>query len=217
MTAMRNPLILIRRAAWPARGPAHHRQFPRLCRRRRQWRARLGRLSPGQDRARRRARPARSRARPARASRPTCSIRASADPDLADEMVRRELGLVRPDEVIIPLDDRRRRPPPPPRRAARAVRVRPLGGAMLRAPAFAAIEPQPSTDERAGTSGQGSIAEARRRKAERPRRPPTPNRERPPEPKRYKASQGRAARISTARCCSSAASRSAPASFTASA
>lgn len=27
-----------------------------------------------------------------------------ADPDLADEMVRRELGLVRPDEVIIPLD-----------------------------------------------------------------------------------------------------------------
>ena len=27
-----------------------------------------------------------------------------ADPDLADEMVRSELGLVRPDEVIIPLD-----------------------------------------------------------------------------------------------------------------
>ena len=27
-----------------------------------------------------------------------------ADPDLADEMVRKELGLVRPDEVIIPLD-----------------------------------------------------------------------------------------------------------------
>jgi len=26
-----------------------------------------------------------------------------ADPDLADEMVRRELGLVRPDEVIIPI------------------------------------------------------------------------------------------------------------------
>ena len=28
-----------------------------------------------------------------------------ADPDLADEMIRRELGLVRPDEVIIPLED----------------------------------------------------------------------------------------------------------------
>ena len=27
-----------------------------------------------------------------------------ADPDLADEMVRSELGLVRPDEVIIPID-----------------------------------------------------------------------------------------------------------------
>jgi cell division protein FtsB len=26
-----------------------------------------------------------------------------ADPDLADEMVRKELGLVRPDEVIIPI------------------------------------------------------------------------------------------------------------------
>jgi len=28
-----------------------------------------------------------------------------ADPDLADEMVRSELGLVRPDEVIIPIED----------------------------------------------------------------------------------------------------------------
>ena len=28
----------------------------------------------------------------------------SADPDMADELVRRDLGLVRPDEVIIPLD-----------------------------------------------------------------------------------------------------------------
>jgi len=28
-----------------------------------------------------------------------------ADPDLADEMVRTELGLVRPDEVIIPVRD----------------------------------------------------------------------------------------------------------------
>ena len=28
-----------------------------------------------------------------------------ADPDYADEMVRKELGLVRPDEVVIPLKD----------------------------------------------------------------------------------------------------------------
>jgi cell division protein FtsB len=28
-----------------------------------------------------------------------------ADPDLADEMVRRDLGLVRPDEVVVPLED----------------------------------------------------------------------------------------------------------------
>ena len=27
-----------------------------------------------------------------------------ADPDMADELVRRDLGLVRPDEVILPLD-----------------------------------------------------------------------------------------------------------------
>jgi cell division protein FtsB len=28
-----------------------------------------------------------------------------ADPDLADEMVRRDLGLVRADEVVVPLED----------------------------------------------------------------------------------------------------------------
>ena len=28
-----------------------------------------------------------------------------ADPDLADEMVRKDLGLVRPDEVVVPLED----------------------------------------------------------------------------------------------------------------
>lgn len=28
-----------------------------------------------------------------------------ADPDLADEMVRKDLGLVRADEVVVPLDD----------------------------------------------------------------------------------------------------------------
>ena len=30
-----------------------------------------------------------------------------ADPDLAEELIRRELGLVRPDEVIIEMDDQR--------------------------------------------------------------------------------------------------------------
>jgi cell division protein FtsB len=29
----------------------------------------------------------------------------NADPDLAEELVRRELGLVRPDEVVIPIRD----------------------------------------------------------------------------------------------------------------
>ena len=28
-----------------------------------------------------------------------------ADPDIADELVRKDLGLVRPDEVVVPLDD----------------------------------------------------------------------------------------------------------------
>ena len=28
----------------------------------------------------------------------------SADPDLGEEMIRRDLGLIRPDEVIVPLD-----------------------------------------------------------------------------------------------------------------
>lgn len=28
-----------------------------------------------------------------------------ADPDMADELIRKDLGLVRPDEVIVPLED----------------------------------------------------------------------------------------------------------------
>jgi cell division protein FtsB len=28
-----------------------------------------------------------------------------ADPDIADELVRKDLGLIRPDEVIVPLED----------------------------------------------------------------------------------------------------------------
>ncbi len=34
----------------------------------------------------------------------------NADPDLAEEMVRRDLGLVRPDEVIIRIEDHAPRP-----------------------------------------------------------------------------------------------------------
>ncbi|MFN3944039.1 MAG: FtsB family cell division protein [Allosphingosinicella sp.] len=37
-----------------------------------------------------------------------------ADPDLAEELVRRELGLVRPDEVIIEIDEAPAAPPAPP-------------------------------------------------------------------------------------------------------
>ena len=36
---------------------------------------------------------------------------AHADPDLAEELIRRDLGLVRQDEVIIPLDDATRARP----------------------------------------------------------------------------------------------------------
>ena len=39
-----------------------------------------------------------------------------ADPDLAEELVRRELGLVRPDEVIIEIDEQAPAPRPPPPR-----------------------------------------------------------------------------------------------------
>ena len=39
---------------------------------------------------------------------PTCSIPRHADPDLADELMRKDLGLVRPDEVIVPLNLRPR-------------------------------------------------------------------------------------------------------------
>ena len=50
------------------------------------------------------------RARPARAGAGAASPPfglldpRKADPDMADELVRKDLGLVRPDEVIVPLD-----------------------------------------------------------------------------------------------------------------
>ena len=42
-----------------------------------------------------------------------------ADPDLAEELVRRELGLVRPDEVIIELDEEPARSAPAPAATSR--------------------------------------------------------------------------------------------------
>ena len=65
--------------------------------------ARLGRLSP-------RAQGAEGRARQLEQQRAQLRHRSAlldprkADPDMADELVRKDLGLVRPDEVIVPLD-----------------------------------------------------------------------------------------------------------------
>lgn len=103
MTVGRNPLALIRRAAWPAAGMLIIAYF-------------LGAAVIGENGVLawgdyRRARAERSvvlvrlEAEKARlAHRSHLLDPAHADPDLAEEMVRRELGLVRPDEVIIPLD-----------------------------------------------------------------------------------------------------------------
>jgi len=103
MTAGRNPLVLIRRAAWPAAGMLVIAYF-------------LGAAIVGENgvlawgdyrraknvEAGRLAQLEAERARLAHRSQ--LLDPAHADPDLADEMVRRELGLVRPDEVIIPMD-----------------------------------------------------------------------------------------------------------------
>ena len=103
MTVGRNPLALIRRAAWPAAGMLIIAYF-------------LGAAVIGENgvlawgdyrraRAERSVVLARLEAERARlAHRSQLLDPAHADPDLAEELVRRELGLVRPDEVIIPLD-----------------------------------------------------------------------------------------------------------------
>jgi cell division protein FtsB len=104
MTARRNPLALIRRAALPATGLLIICYF-------------LGAAVVGENGVLawgdyRRAKAERSvklsqleteRARLAHRAR--LLDPANADPDLAEEMVRRQFGYVRPDEVIIPLDD----------------------------------------------------------------------------------------------------------------
>ena len=103
MTAVRNPLILIRRAAWPAAGMLVIAYF-------------LGAAIVGENgvlawgdyrRAKteqgvRLAQLEGERARLAHHSR--LLDPAQADPDFAEELLRRNLGYVRPDEVIIPMD-----------------------------------------------------------------------------------------------------------------
>ncbi len=101
--AGRNPFTLIRRAAWPALGSLIIVYFLGAAivgengvlawgdyrRVRAELSVELARLE--QERAR-------------LAHRSQLLDPRHADPDLAEELVRRELGLVRPDEVIIPLD-----------------------------------------------------------------------------------------------------------------
>jgi len=103
MTAVRNPLILIRRAAWPAAGMLVIAYF-------------LGAAIVGENgvlawgdyrraKAQESAQLAQLEAERARlAHRSQLLDPAHADPDLVEELVRRNLGLVRPDEVILPAD-----------------------------------------------------------------------------------------------------------------
>lgn len=104
MTAVRNPLILIRRAAWPAAGMLVILYF-------------LGAAVAGENgvlawgdyrriKAEQGARLAQLEAERARlAHRSQLLDPAHADPDLAEELVRSQLGYVRPDEVVIPMDE----------------------------------------------------------------------------------------------------------------
>ena len=103
MTAVRNPLILIRRAAWPAAGMLVIAYF-------------LGAAILGENgvlawgdyrraKAQESAQLARLEARRAQlAHRVQLLDPAHADPDLVDELVHHDLGVVRPDEVIITTD-----------------------------------------------------------------------------------------------------------------
>src|SRR3954465_11957651 len=105
MTVGRNPLILIRRAAWPAAGMLVIAYF-------------LGAAVVGENgvlawgdyrrtKAQESVRLAQLESVRARlAHRAQLLDPAHADPDLVEELVRHELGVVRPDEVIIPADGR---------------------------------------------------------------------------------------------------------------
>jgi cell division protein FtsB len=104
MTAIRNPLLFMRRAFWPALGTLIIAYFLGSA-----VMGETGVLAWGDY----------SRAKAARAAelagleerRAQLAQRAqlldprNADPDLVDEMVRSELRVIRPDEVIVPLDD----------------------------------------------------------------------------------------------------------------
>ena len=104
MTGGRNPFKLIRRAAWPAAGLLIICYF-------------LGAAVIGENgvmawgdyrraKTERGAMLARLEAEKARLQhRSQLLDPANADPDLAEEMIRNQLGYVRPDEVIIPLDE----------------------------------------------------------------------------------------------------------------
>ena len=103
MTTARNPLILIRRAAWPAAGMLVIAYF-------------LGAAIVGENgvlawgdyrrvKTQEIAQLAQLEAERARlAHRAALLDPAHADPDLVEEMVRRDLGLMRPDEVVIPTE-----------------------------------------------------------------------------------------------------------------
>lgn len=103
MSGGRNPLVLIRRAAWPAAGMLVIAYF-------------LGAAIIGENgvmawgdyrraKAVEGARLAQLEAEKARlAHRAHLLDPAHVDPDLAEELVRRDLGVVRPDEVIIDMD-----------------------------------------------------------------------------------------------------------------
>jgi cell division protein FtsB len=101
MTAVRNPLILIKRVAWPAAGMLVIAYF-------------LGAAIVGENgvlawgdyrrvKAQESAQLVQLEAERARlAHRSQLLDPAHADPDLVDELVRHDLGLVRPDELVIP-------------------------------------------------------------------------------------------------------------------
>ena len=104
MTATHNPLTLMKRAAWPAAGLLVIAYF-------------MGAAIVGEngvmawgdyrrtkaERGHQLAQLEQEKARLAHRSQLLDPHR--ADPDLAEELVRRDLGLVRPDEVIIELGD----------------------------------------------------------------------------------------------------------------
>ncbi len=104
MTAIRNPMVLIKRAAWPAAGLLVIAYF-------------LGAAIVGENgvlawgdyrraKAERNTELARLEIERARlAQRSQLLDPQNADPDLAEELVRSQLGYVRPDEVIIELED----------------------------------------------------------------------------------------------------------------